>query len=110
MAKKESWMDSFRAKNGGDVYVLQVSIVEKGKEVKNIREVVDCPRGEVGVWYAGNLLCRLANEAVRGTKMETYPWRESRRLSGGASKYYQYRKLKDSDNYAKAEMEWQKKK
>ncbi len=113
MAGNENWMDAFRAKNGGNVYVLQVSIMEEGKEVKYIKEVVDCPKGEAGVWYAGNLLCRLANEAVKGTKLETHPWREfhtwkeCHKFAGGSSKNYLYKKVKDPVNYAKAEMERQ---
>ena len=106
MAGNKNWMDDFRAKNGGDVWVLQVSVVEKGKEAKCVREEVDCLKGEAGVWYANNLLCRLANEALKGTKLETCPWRESRRLGVKASKNYLYRKAKDSENYAQAEMTW----
>ncbi len=106
MAENESWMEPFRAKEWKNVWVLHVSIMEEGQPVKCIREVVDCLRGEAGVWYARNLLCRLANEAVRGTKLETCPWREARMLGGGAGKAYLYRKVKDPENYARAEMEW----
>lgn len=106
MADNKNWLDAFRTQNTKNVYVLRVRIVEEGIEVKNIEEVVDCPKGEAGVWYAGNLLCRLANEAVRGTKLETYPWRESHRLGGGEGRDYLYKKVKNPENYARAEMEW----
>ncbi len=104
--QNENWMAAFRARNLGDVYNLQVSVVENDKTVKHIKELVDCPKGEVGTWYAHNLLCRLANEAIKGTKLEAYPWREVRRMGvAGAGKNYLYRKVKDSENYVKAEME-----
>lgn len=99
-------MDSFRTKNRENVYVLEVRIIEEGKEVKNIREVVDCPKGEVGVWYVNNLLCRFANEALKGTEIEKFSWREYHRSSRESDKDYAYTKAKDVQNYVIAGMKW----
>lgn len=123
MLKKENWMDSFRTQSRENVYVLKVSIIKEKREEKNIREVVDCPKGEVGAWYANNLLCRLANEALMGTELEKISWRERRYVDVSAEsdedfaclrmesrrnsdKDYAYMKSKDQRNYAIAEMKW----
>lgn len=122
MSKTENWMESFRTQSKGNVYVLKVSIFEEKKEIKNIREVVDCPKGEVGVWYANNLLCRLANEALIGMEYDKILWRECpdmvywnsdkdyRYLKAGlqcnSDKDYAYMKSKDRRNYVVAEMKW----
>lgn len=106
MTNNENWMDAFRTKNRENVYVLKVTLIEDGKEVKNISEVVDCPKGEVGVWYANNLLCRLANEILRGTKIEKCQWGQYHSISHEADTDYIYKKIKDSQNEAMAEMKW----
>lgn len=122
MPKNKNWIDSFRTKCRENVYVLKVSIIEEKKEVKNIREVVDCPKGEVGVWYANNLLCRLANEALTGMEYDKILWREcpdrvfwnsdeeykylKPKYRPDSDKDYAYMKSKDRRNYVVAEMKW----
>lgn len=106
MEKNKKWMDTFRTKSKENIYVLKVRVIEEGVKVKDIVEVVDCPGGEVGVWYAHNLLCRLANEVAKGSKMEKIPWREVRNIAGGVSYFYVYKKVKDSENNVYAEIEW----
>lgn len=106
MSKIENWIDSFRTQNRENVYVLTVSIIQEEKEVKTIREVVDCLKGEVGMCYANNLLCRLSNEVLKDTEFEKLPWREHRKMPHESDKDYAYIKTKDRQNYAMAEMKW----
>lgn len=122
MRGNKNWMDSFRTQSRENVYVLKVIIMEEEKEIKNIREVVDCPKGEAGVWYANNLLCRLANEALKGMGFDEISWREfpdtlydfkdrdyaylitEEQLD--PDKDYAYMKSKDKRNFVLAEMKW----
>lgn len=106
MFETENWMDTFRTQKRENVYVLTVKITEKENVKQVVKEVVDCPAGEVGAWYANNLLFRLANEALRGTEFERILWRERRVIKRASSKDYAYEKKADAGKYVIADMKW----
>ncbi|MCM1044219.1 MAG: hypothetical protein NC417_01805 [Candidatus Gastranaerophilales bacterium] len=106
MSETENWMDSFRTQKRENVYVLTVTIIEQNKKEQIVKEVVDCPRGEAGAWYAGNLLFRLANEKLRGTEFETIAWEDSRMFDHESDKDYAYVKMKGLQKRVIAEMKW----
>lgn len=106
MSKKENWIDSFRTQSRENVYVLTVSVVVKEKEIVSVREIVDGLKGDVGVCYANNLLCRLANEHIKGTDFEKILWREYRTMKPETDKDFAYIKTKDQQNHVVAGMKW----
>ena len=74
MADNNNWIEQFRSQSRLNVYVLTVSIVECGIDMLEVQEVIDCPKGELGVRYAHNILSRLSNEILTGTDFEEMPW------------------------------------
>lgn len=106
MTKKENWIESFRTQSRENVYVLTLRVVVKGTTIVDVREVVDGLKGEVGVRYANNLLCRLANERLKDTDLEKVFWREHRGLGPKPDLDFSYVKIKNEENYAKAGMKW----
>lgn len=106
MFETENWMDSFRTQKRENVYVLTVEIIEEENGKQVVKEVVDCPEGEVGAWYANNLLFRLANEALRGTEFERILWKERRAMNRASSKDYAYTKTAALRKHVIADMKW----
>lgn len=106
MTEMENWMDSFRTQERENVYVLTVTVIEEEKKVQTVKEVVDCPRGEVGAWYANNLLFRLANETIKGTEFEKVLWKEHWAMTRVSDKDYAYIKTIGGRKRVTAEMKW----
>lgn len=106
MTEMENWMDSFRTQERENVYVLTVTMIEEENKVQAVKEVVDCPEGEVGAWYANNLLFRLANETLKGTEFERVLWKERRALTRESDKDYAYIKTIGARKRVTAEMKW----
>lgn len=106
MAEIKNWMDAFRTQRRENVYVLKVTITEENRRVQIVKEIVDCPKGEVGSWYANNLLFRLANEILKGTELETAAWEDKLAFYSESDKDYAYTKMKGLCKRAVAEMKW----
>ena len=106
MADNNNWIEPFRTQSRLNVYVLTVSIVECGIDMLEVREVIDCPKGELGVRYAHNILSRLSNEILMGTDFEKMPWERFNEPFPNSIWDFQYVKWQDDKNRVKASMEW----
>ena len=101
-----NWIETFRSHSRLNVYVLTVRIVECGVDMIEVQEVIDCPKGELGVRYAHNILSRLSNEILAGTDFEEMPWERCNELLPHSVWDFKYIKRQDDKSRAVASMEW----
>lgn len=106
MADNNNWIEQFRSQSRLNVYVLSIRIVECGIDMLEVQEVIDCPKGELGVRYAHNILSRLSNEIIAGTDFEEMPWERFNELFPNSIRDFKYIKRQDDKNRAVAQMEW----
>ncbi|MCM1047163.1 MAG: hypothetical protein NC433_01900 [Clostridiales bacterium] len=106
MTETANWIEAFRTQKKEDVYVLTVTITDEDKKEEVIKEVVDCPKGEVGAWYGNNLLFRLANEKLKDTELETIEWEDRLILNRTSDKDYSYMKMKGLKKRVLAEIKY----
>lgn len=106
MSENNNWFEQFRSQSRENIYVLKVRAFEEDNEIRNKTEIIDCPKGEAGVLYANNLLCRFANEILMDTDLEGIPWEIYRRKMYDTEKNFKYIKRKGNKDYAVAELIW----
>lgn len=106
MVYNNNWIEPFRSQSRLNVCVLTVRIVECGIDMLKVREVIDCPKGELGVRYAHNILSRLSNEILAGTDFEEMPWERINEMFPNSIWDFKYIKRQDDKNRAVAQMEW----
>lgn len=106
MVKYNNWFEPFRSQKKENVYILTVSITEEHEEIQKVQEVIDCLDGELGIRYAHNLLCRLADEILAGTEYEETAWEISHGIRRGTDRSYEYIKRNKKGYYAEACLEW----